>query len=399
MQLPQYKTVTRLTSEIKGTLEQGFKFETVIGEVSNFKPHYSGHWYFTLKDTGAQISCCMWAGNNKKINFTPKDGSQIVVTGSVTVYPPRGNYQLDITDMKNIGVGDLQVAFEFLKEKLGKEGLFETARKRDIRSFPSKIGIVTSPTGAAFQDMISVANRRFPLVELILAPAKVQGEGAAISIANGIAALNEFDDIEVIIIGRGGGSLEDLWAFNEEITARAVFNSRIPVISAVGHEVDFTISDFVADRRAATPTAAMELVTPDKTKVEAVLNDFMANFGSNLTANLEGKKDSVVRFINSPVVKTPVNIIKMNSQKLDISVMKLENTMTTILKDLKNRTNSAILHLKSNDHNRILKKGFVFVTQNNIFIKSSKELRLEDQFQLNFFDGKILIEGNDEKSK
>jgi exodeoxyribonuclease VII large subunit len=296
-------------------------------------------------------------------------------------------------------VGDLQVAFEFLKEKLGKEGLFETARKREIRTFPSKIGIVTSPTGAAFQDMISVANRRFPLVELILAPAKVQGEGAAMSIANGIAALNEFPDIDVIIIGRGGGSLEDLWAFNEEITARAVFNSRIPIISAVGHEVDFTISDFVADRRAATPTAAMELVTPDKMKVASALNDFMNNFGAAVSANLSGKKDSVLRFINSPVVKTPVNIIKMNSQKLDLAAMRLDNIMNTNLKDLKNRVNSAILHLKSNDHNRILKKGFVFVTQNDKFIKSSQELRVKDQFQLNFFDGKILIEGNNGKSK
>lgn len=399
MQLPQYKTITRLTSEIKGTLEQGFRLETVIGEVSNFKPHYSGHWYFTLKDAGAQISCCMWAGNNKKINFTPKDGSQIVATGSVTVYPPRGNYQFDITDMKNTGVGDLQVAFEFLKEKLGKEGLFESARKREIRTFPSKIGIVTSPTGAAFQDMISVANRRFPLVELVLAPAKVQGEGAAASIADGIAALNTFDDIDVIIIGRGGGSLEDLWAFNEEVTARAVFNSRIPVISAVGHEVDFTISDFVADIRAATPTAAMELITPDKMKVEAALNDFMNHFDSSVSANLNGKKDSVFKFINSPVAKTPGNIIKMNSQKLDFAMLRLENTMSANLKDLKNRVNSAILHLKSNDHNRILKKGFVFVTQNDKFIKSSQELSIKNQFYLNFFDGKILIKGNNGQSE
>jgi exodeoxyribonuclease VII large subunit len=247
--------------------------------------------------------------------------------------------------------------------------------------------------------MISVANRRFPLVELILAPAKVQGEGAAKSIADGIAALNEIEDIDVIIIGRGGGSMEDLWAFNEEITARAVFNSRIPVISAVGHEVDFTISDFVADRRAATPTAAMELVTPDKMKVEAALQDFMNHFDSCLSVNLNGKKDSVMRFINSPVVSTPVNIIKMNSQKLDLSMMRLENTMNSRLKDLKNRVNSAILHLKSNDHTRILKKGFVFVTQKDKFIKSSHDLNTKDQFHLNFFDGKILIEGNNEKNR
>lgn len=273
MQLPQYKSVSNLTLEIKATLEMNFRRETVVGEVSNFTAHGSGHWYFTLKDSGAALSCTMWSNNNRKAGFVPKNGMQIIVTGSISVYPPRGNYQLDVQEMKNVGVGDLQVAFEFLKEKLGKEGLFDSERKRKISSFPAKIGVVTSPTGAAWQDIIAVAKRRFPMVELVLAPARVQGEGAGESIAAAIAELNRFDDIEVMIVGRGGGSLEDLWAFNEEVTARAIVASNIPVISAVGHEVDFTISDFVADLRAATPTAAMELVTQDQNEISNYLVD------------------------------------------------------------------------------------------------------------------------------
>ena len=396
MQLPQYKSVSNLTLEIKATLEMNFRRETVIGEVSNFVAHGSGHWYFTIKDSGAALSCTMWAGNNRKVGFLPKNGMQIIVTGSISVYPPRGNYQLDVQEMKNVGVGDLQVAFEFLKEKLGKEGLFETSRKRRIPVFPAKIGVVTSATGAAWQDIIAVAKRRFPMVELVLAPARVQGEGSAESIAAAIAELNTFEDIEVLIVGRGGGSLEDLWAFNEEITARALAASRIPVISAVGHEVDFTIADFVADLRAATPTAAMELVTPDHGETAMTVVAYQTNLISLIEKNLSRKKELVNRFITSPVVATPLNIIKLNSQKLDLAVSQLDNSMSGLLKDIKNRVNAALLHLKANDHKRILKKGFVFVTQDEKVVKLSTGLDTLRPFNLNFFDDKILIKGDNE---
>lgn len=396
MQLPQYKSVSNLTLEIKATLEMNFRRETVIGEVSNFVAHGSGHWYFTIKDSGAALSCTMWAGNNRKVGFLPKNGMQIIVTGSISVYPPRGNYQLDVQEMKNVGVGDLQVAFEFLKEKLGKEGLFETSRKRPIPVFPAKIGVVTSATGAAWQDIIAVAKRRFPMVELVLAPARVQGEGSAESIAAAIAELNTFEDIEVLIVGRGGGSLEDLWAFNEEITARALAASRIPVISAVGHEVDFTIADFVADLRAATPTAAMELVTPDHGETAMTVVAYQTNLNSLIEKNLSRKKELVNRFITSPVVATPLNIIKLNSQKLDLAVSQLDNSMSGLLKDIKNRVNAALLHLKANDHKRILKKGFVFVTQDEKVVKLSTGLDTLRPFNLNFFDNKILIKGDNE---
>lgn len=396
MQLPQYKSVSKLSLEIKATLEMSFRYETIIGEISNFKPHSSGHWYFTLKDSGAAISCSMWSSNNKKLGFIPKDGMQVICSGPISVYPPRGSYQIDVQTMKNVGVGDLQVAFEFLKEKLSKEGLFDPSRKKTIRTFPAKIGVVTSSTGAAWQDIIAVAARRFPMIELILAPARVQGEGAAESIASAIDELNKFDDIEVIIVGRGGGSLEDLWAFNEEVTARAITRSRIPIISAVGHEVDFTIADFVADLRAATPTAAMELVTPDFNDVTSAIENLAQQIENRTFTNLKAKQETVNRFVESPVMSTPLNIVKLNSQRLDYALMQIDHSLTNLVKDYKNRVNSAILHLKANDHKRILKKGFVFVTQKGKFIKMSTELDKEKSFDLNFFDGKILIEGNDE---
>lgn len=396
MQLPQYKSVSKLSLEIKATLEMSFRYETIIGEISNFKPHSSGHWYFTLKDSGAAISCSMWSSNNKKLGFIPKDGMQVICSGPISVYPPRGSYQIDVQTMKNVGVGDLQVAFEFLKEKLSKEGLFDPSRKKTIRTFPAKIGVVTSSTGAAWQDIIAVAARRFPMIELILAPARVQGEGAAESIASAIDELNKFDDIEVIVVGRGGGSLEDLWAFNEEVTARAITRSRIPIISAVGHEVDFTIADFVADLRAATPTAAMELVTPDFNDVTSAIENLAQQIENRTFTNLKAKQETVDRFVESPVMSTPLNIVKLNSQRLDYALMQIDHSLTNLVKDYKNRVNSAILHLKANDHKRILKKGFVFVTQKGKFIKMSTELDKEKSFDLNFFDGKILIEGNDE---
>lgn len=396
MQLPQYKSVTKLTLEIKATLEMGFRNETIIGEISNFKAHSSGHWYFTLKDSDASISCSMWSSNNRKLGFTPKDGMQVICSGPVTVYAPRGSYQLDVQTMKNVGVGDLQVAFEFLKEKLGKEGLFDASRKKPVGSFPSKIGVVTSSTGAAWQDIIAVANRRFPMVELVLVSARVQGEGAAESIAEAIDQLNKYDDIEVIIVGRGGGSLEDLWAFNEETTARAIARSRIPVISAVGHEVDFTISDFVADLRAATPTAAMELVTPDFNEVLSAVKNLSQTIENRTLANFKSKQERVYRFVESPVMSAPLSLIKFNSQRLDFALMQIDNNINNLVKDFKNRVNSALLHLKSNDHKRILKKGFVYVTQDGKFVKLSTGLDKEKSFDLNFFDGKILIKGKDE---
>ncbi len=261
-------TVTELTDKIKGQLENQFSEVSVIGEVSNFKAHPSGHFYFSLKDQGATISAVMFRGANANLKFKIHDGLKVVVTGRVTVFPPRGNYQIVISRCEPEGLGALQLAFEQLKRKLEAEGLFETTRKRPLPRFPKAVGLVTSPSGAAVRDMLTILSRRFAGLEVLIFPVKVQGDGAGQEIAAAVRALNKFfPSLDVLIVGRGGGSIEDLWAFNEEVVARALFESTIPVISAVGHEIDFTIADFVADLRAPTPSAAAELVVSNKAEI------------------------------------------------------------------------------------------------------------------------------------
>ncbi|RPJ43867.1 MAG: exodeoxyribonuclease VII large subunit [Deltaproteobacteria bacterium] len=263
-------TVSQLTAEIKTLLERNFDPVWVEGEISNLRLPGSGHLYFTLKDEEAQIRGVMFRLQNRLLKFEPKDGLQVIGYGRITVYEPRGDYQIILDYLEPKGLGALQLAFAQLKEKLAAEGLFDPARKKPIPHLPQKIGIVTSSTGAAIRDILRIIDRRFANVQILLYPVRVQGQGAAQEIAQAIQALNQLPDVDVMIVGRGGGSLEDLWAFNEEIVARAIFSSRIPVISAVGHEVDFTIADFVADLRASTPSAAAELVV--RNKVELVQN-------------------------------------------------------------------------------------------------------------------------------
>jgi exodeoxyribonuclease VII large subunit len=260
-------TVSQLTSEIKTLLERNFDHVWVEGEISNLRLPGSGHLYFTLKDEKAQIRGVMFRLQNRLLKFEPKDGLQVIGYGRITVYEPRGDYQIILDYLEPKGLGALQLAFEQLKEKLAAEGLFDPARKKPIPYLPQKIGIVTSSTGAAIRDILRIIDRRFANVQVLLYPVRVQGQGAAQEIAQAIQALNQLPDLDVMIVGRGGGSLEDLWAFNEEIVARAIFSSRVPVISAVGHEVDFTIADFVADLRASTPSAAAELVVRNKVEL------------------------------------------------------------------------------------------------------------------------------------
>jgi len=260
-------TVSELTLNIKGHLEEGFRELWVEGEISNFRSPASGHYYFTLKDDKSQIRAVVFRFMGRSLKFEPKDGLSVICRGRITVYEPRGEYQLILDYMEPKGIGALQLAFEQLKEKLAKEGLFDPAHKKLLPLLPQKIGIVTSPTGAAIRDLLTVIGRRFSNVEILINPVKVQGEGAHQEIAKSIYELNGIPGIDVIIITRGGGSLEDLWSFNEEIVARAIYRSSIPVISAVGHEIDFTIADFVADLRAPTPSAAGELVVRDKAEL------------------------------------------------------------------------------------------------------------------------------------
>lgn len=256
-------TVSELTAELKDLVEAEFAGFWLEGEISNLNLHTSGHTYFKLKDENSLISAVMWKGIRSRIKFKPRDGDQVIVRGKLSIYKTKGEYQVVVEAMEPKGLGALQAAFEQLKKKLNAEGLFEQVRKKPIPSIPWTIGIVTSSAGAVIRDMIRAIKRRFPRVRVIFCPVAVQGTGAAQQIAQAIGDLNEHGEADVIIVGRGGGSLEDLWAFNEEVVARAIFASKIPVVSAVGHETDFTIADFVADARASTPTAAAEMVTPE----------------------------------------------------------------------------------------------------------------------------------------
>ncbi len=265
-------TVSALTALVRGVLEENFDQVWVEGEISNFASPQSGHCYFTMKDAGAQLRCVMFRGAARALKFTPKDGMRVLARGRLTLFEPRGEYQLVAEYLEPQGIGGLQLAFIQLKERLAKEGLFSELHKREIPKLPRRIGVVASPTGAAIRDILTVLSRRFANVELLIAPVRVQGDGAAAEIARAIDDLNRVGNLDVMIVGRGGGSLEDLWAFNEEVVARAIHRSLVPVISAVGHEIDFTIADFVADLRAATPSAAAELVVRSKKELTAELD-------------------------------------------------------------------------------------------------------------------------------
>jgi len=384
-------TVSELTREIKFTLEEGFSHVSVIGEISNFKDHVSGHWYFNLKDSDAVINCAMWRGFNNYVYFTPQDGMKVIVNGKVTVYPPRGTYQIDVRSMRPAGIGELQAAFERLKKKLEAEGLFDEELKKPVPSFPKKIGIVTAIDGAAFRDMISVAKRRFPLIELLIAPARVQGSGAAETIVNSIKQLNERDDIDVIIVGRGGGSIEDLWAFNEEIVARAIFESEIPVISGVGHEVDVTIADYVADLRAPTPSVAMELATPNIEDIFAFMNDFLYNASNRIQEVVEQAKKRTEIFTGSYAFRFPVDLIRNKQQQLDYAISNLLQNIDKKILLVNGKISLLSQTIESHDVNKTLKHGFVLVKQNAGFVKRASKFLKGKAAVLKFYDGEIKV--------
>ena len=386
----QILTVSELTKEIKLTLEETFEKLSVIGEISNFKSHISGHWYFSLKDSDAVINCTMWKGFNQYVYFTPQDGMKIIINGKLTVYPPRGSYQLDIRSMKPAGLGELQEAFEKLKKKLEAEGLFDEKFKQTIPVFPKKIGVVTAIDGAAFRDIISVAERRYPLVEIIISPARVQGSGAAESIVKGIKLLNQYADIDVIIVARGGGSIEDLWAFNEEIVARAIFKSKIPVISGVGHEVDFTIADYVADLRAPTPSVAMEIATPDKNDIENFIEKFLTSSFSNIDELIKSKNYDVFSSINSYGFRLPQEMLNRNSQRLDLNLNDILQSIRRISLHYNNKLMLLSKSLEAFDVQRSLRRGFVLVKQNSKFVKRATDFNRSKKALLQFYDGEVI---------
>jgi len=332
----------------------------------------------------------MWKGLNNYVFFKPQDGMKIIANGRITIYPQRGNYQLDVKSMKIAGEGELQAAFERLKKKLYEEGLFEENHKKEIPQFSSRIGIVTAKDGAAFQDMISIASRRYPLVELVIRPARVQGEGAVEDIVSGIQELNK-TDVDLIIIGRGGGSLEDLWAFNEEIVAREIFKSKIPIISAVGHEIDYTISDFVADKRSPTPSAAMEIATPNTEDLLYQLTELQNEFQNILQNKLDGSRDVLNKVLNSYGYRMPQNIIKNKMQYLDNIWYRLESSVFHEFEKKKNKIEVLSNIIDSNNMVKIQKKGYAIIKQNNSLVTKAAELRKEKHFLIKFYDDEIGI--------
>ena len=310
-------SVSQLSQQLAAVMEERFPAVWVEGEISNFKVYGSGHAYFTLKDETAQLRAVLFRTRARRIRFEPKDGLHVMAFGSVEIYAQRGEYQLVVELLEPKGLGALQLAFEQLKARLHAEGLFSAARKRPLPRFPRKIGIVTSPSGAALRDMLRVIGRRFGAIHIVVAPARVQGEGAAAEVAQGIRELNALGGVDVIIVGRGGGSLEDLWAFNDEMLARTIAASKIPVISAVGHEVDFTIADFVADVRAATPSNAAELVVKEKRAVVESLADLSVRLRRGIGRALAAHRDRLERTRGRRVLTDPARPLRDLDRRLD----------------------------------------------------------------------------------
>lgn len=340
-------SVSQLTGLIRGVMEENFQQVWVEGEVSNLAMPGSGHLYFTLKDAGAQLRCVMFRASARALRFQPKDGLGLIVRGRLTVYDQRGDYQLLVEYLEPKGIGALQLAFSQLKEKLVREGLFAEDHKRPLPVLPQRIGIVTSPTGAAIHDMLAVISRRFANVEILVAPVKVQGEGAAAEIAAAIDDFNRYRAIDVMIVGRGGGSLEDLWAFNEESVARAIYRSHIPVISAVGHEVDFTIADLVADLRAPTPSAAAELVVQSKGELTATCTALEHRLHKALQHRLR-EYAGTVRSLQR-ALREPAMLVGYLGQRLDDLQERLKNAVDGMIDDRRGRVENCCnrLHLQN----------------------------------------------------
>ena len=344
-----YLTITQLSRYLKYKFDEDNNLKKVYlkGEISNFKAHTRGHYYFTLKDETSRINAVMFSSSTKNIQFIPTDGMKVLVTGRVSVYEATGGYQIYVEDMLEDGVGNLYIAFEQLKKKLSSEGLFDESHKRKIVKMPKKVGIVTASTGAAIRDIMTTIKRRYPICETILFPSLVQGSAAAEDIVKKIELANTYD-IDTLIVGRGGGSIEDLWPFNEEIVARAIYNSKVPVISAVGHEIDFTISDFVADLRAPTPTAAAELAVPDIKNILEYLSNTKTRSYNAILNMVSAKKLVLDKLSNSYVLKNPNNLYEVKEQNLDLLLDKIHSNMTKILDNYRVRlftySNSYVLN-------------------------------------------------------
>lgn len=431
----KYLTISEFTSRLKGFFDASKAFQNMYlkGEISNFKRHSTGHLYFSIKDEGSVINAMMWSKDAAKLNFEPMEGTKVLVHGRVTVYEARGTYQIYVDDMIEDGVGNLYVAYEKLKAELQKEGLFDERHKKQIPKFPKRVGVVTAPTGAAIRDIISTIERRYPVCEIIIFPSLVQGEGAAPDIVENIKKAEEYN-LDVLIVGRGGGSIEDLWAFNEEIVARAIYNCSIPTISAVGHEVDFTIADFVADLRAPTPTGAAEIAVPNIIDVLNNINQLAIRLKEGVMKKINYNKLLLDSYKNSFIIKNPMIMYENKKMLLDqynekiITLLKhnLENKKVVLkhqvekiklvsplmlcmnrrkeLAILDKKINTLINHKVELKRNKfiyimdkielvnplnILKRGYTITYIKDKQVSSVKNLKVNDNINIKLYDGNI----------
>jgi exodeoxyribonuclease VII large subunit len=416
-------TVASLTSNIKNLLEGNFKDIYVQGEVTNLKIQSSGHIYFSLKDQSAQISCALFKGYANYVKQLPKSGDKIIIRGDISVYPPRGGYQMIVKGLSFVGVGELLIKLHELKLKLKNLGWFDKEHKKPLPAFPKKIGVITSPTGAVIQDILNVLSRRFSSFNLLLNPVKVQGDGAAREIAKAIYEINKHNLVDVIIVGRGGGSLEDLWAFNEEIVAKAIFESKIPIISAVGHETDISLSDYVADIRAPTPSAAAEIVIAEKEQILNSLETYNYQLKKLIFQKIKEYRLQLQSIEKQPIFSSSYTLLGQYIQQLDDispqfstaiknylqrkkdhlesirSRALLLNPKTKIL-ILKQRLQTLASHLRSLDPKNLLKKGYSIILsqKTNSTILSTKQVEKDDKIYALVSDGKILAKIEEVKS-
>ncbi len=371
-------SVYDITSEIKRSLD-GMGILWIQGEISNFKRHTSGHLYFSLKDPKAQIKAAFFRNNNMYLKFRPEDGMEVLVRGRLSVYEPRGDYQVIVEYMEPVGLGSLQLAFDQLKEKLRREGLFDDAHKRPLPLLPRKVGIVTSPTGAAIRDMLRILKRRNASLDVLLYPVKVQGQGAAEEITAGIRHLNTRADIDVIIIGRGGGSIEDLWAFNEEIVARAVYDSALPLISAVGHEVDYTISDFVADLRAPTPSAAAEMVSGAREDLRMSVSSLGGRLSQAMRRGLERRRLNLERLAHNKAFTVTPNKIRDLQQRFDEATLRMSQGMRQFTNKARHRERVLLARLNALDLRRMFRHKREVLVRQYQGLASAVRIRLQHE--------------------
>lgn len=383
-----YLTVSEINKYIKSKFDNDPELGLVYlkGEVSNFKFHTTGHLYFTVKDENARILAVMFNGSARGLKFTPKDGDRVLIIGKISVYEASGNYQIYVNEMALDGVGNLYLEFEKLKKKLSEKGYFDESLKQPIPKFPKKIGVITASTGAAVRDILTTINRRYPLVEVIVFPSLVQGIGAKEDITKNINIANSYD-LDVIILGRGGGSIEDLWAFNEEIVADAIYKSSIPIISAVGHEIDFTISDFVADLRAPTPTAAAELAVPNITQLQDEIKNYKIRASRSIVNTLKSNKEHLSKLLNSYVLKNPLNIYEVKTQKLDILITRLFSSIERNIERNKHKYLNIISKLEPLNPILTLKRGYSITELDGKTIVDVKNIKIDDVIETNVSNG------------